>query len=262
MALGAGGGLGDGSGPEEVRRPRPLRGRLTAAGRQQAARRVMAIAARYPRLWRFARSGVRRRFDGAAPRWSGISGTITSQHFAPVRAALERLPAGFAPRRIADIGTGTGLLAVGLAERYPDAEVRGFDLAPAMVAEARRHPAAQAGPDGAPRLRFTEADSSALPVPGDAFDLVVLSNTLLFFSEIARVSAPGALAVVAFSRGPRTPLYLPLREVARGLERVGLECVGSGEAGEGEWLLARRPTTPGVPERGPGEGSRRGFARE
>jgi len=219
----------------------PLRGRLTAAAGGKAGRRAMALAARHPRLWRFVRGGMRRRFDRAAERWSGISGRIDSPHFAPVRGGLAQLPSGFAPADLADLGAGTGLLALGLAERFPGARVRGFDLSPGMIAAARRH--LETEPWAAalqPRVRFDVADSSCLPVGAGAFDLVFLSNTPVFFAEVARVLRPGGLVVVSFSHGPRTPLYLPVDELRAGLSREGLTVLGRGEAGTGEWLLARR----------------------
>jgi len=42
------------------------------------------------------------------------------------------------PRRILDVGCGTGVLSRALAERFPSAEVWGIDIAPAMICEARR----------------------------------------------------------------------------------------------------------------------------
>lgn len=219
----------------------PLHGRLTAAARQKAGRRAMALAARHPRLWRFVRAAMRRRFNAAAQRWSAISGTIDSPHFAPVRAALQCLPRDFHPTAVGDLGTGTGLLALGLTQRYPDAAVTGFDLSPAMIAEASGHAACR--PTAVAlgrRLRFLVADSSSLPVAAGSFDLIVLSNTPVFFREAARVLRPGGFAVVAFSHGPRTPLYLPVVEVGAGLERAGCRVIARGEAGDGEWLVATR----------------------
>lgn len=220
-----------------------LRGRLSAAARAKAGRRAMAVAARHPRLWRFVRAALRRRFEAAAERWSAISGRMGSPHFAAVGAALARLPGTFAPTAIADVGTGTGLLALGLAARFREAAVTGFDFAPAMVARARAHrddPHEALDEALRARLRFEVADSSALPLAAGDLDLVVLSNTPIFFAEVARVLRPGGFAVVAFSLGPRTPLYLPLAEVEAGLARAGCPLVARGEAGEGEWLLARR----------------------
>jgi ubiquinone/menaquinone biosynthesis C-methylase UbiE len=74
------------------------------------------------------------------------------------------------PRRVLDVGCGTGHLLRLLAEIYPDAsELRGVDPAPSMTAVAT-----SAAED--PRLRFDVGFAERLPFPDGYFDLV-LSTT-------------------------------------------------------------------------------------
>ncbi len=95
-------------------------------------------------------------------------------------------------------------MALAFGERYPEAEVVGIDLSPAMIEEARRKLAAEL----AGRVRFEVVDASALDCPDGAFDLVVLSNMIPFSDELARVTAPGGTLVLSFSRGAETPIYV------------------------------------------------------
>jgi SAM-dependent methyltransferase len=81
---------------------------------------------------------------------------------------LEHLPP--APARVADLGCGTGTLALLLAEE--GYEVDGVDFSPEMVAAAQR----KAG-DGLP-LRFALGDASAPPLPAGTFDVVLSRHVL------------------------------------------------------------------------------------
>jgi ubiquinone/menaquinone biosynthesis C-methylase UbiE len=146
-------------------------------------------------------------FDDLAPTWET---RIGPHHFWALDLALEDVPA---PRRILDLGTGTGVVALGLAERYPEAEVVGIDLSPGMIEEARR----KLPPELAGRVHFEVGDASALAHPDGYFDLVVLSNMIPFSDELARVIAPGGTLVLSFSRGAETPIYVAPERLRREL---------------------------------------------
>ena len=101
-----------------------------SAGRRFARLAARAVVA-WPALWRLFRGPLRAQFDALAPAWDGILGPSPGA----LAAALERLDAS--PARVLDVGTGTGK-AARLVERFPQAEVLGVDLAPAMVEQACR----------------------------------------------------------------------------------------------------------------------------
>ena len=61
--------------------------------------------------------------------WAELPGALDSQ-------GIHRNP------RILDIGTGTGLIALMMAQRFPEAEVLGIDLDTSAVAQARENVAA------------------------------------------------------------------------------------------------------------------------
>jgi ubiquinone/menaquinone biosynthesis C-methylase UbiE len=178
---------------------------------ESLARLVTNAVVRDPRLWRVFRGRLRDRFDELAPTWET---RIGPHHLRALELALEDVAA---PRRILDLGTGTGVVARALAERYPQAEVVGIDLSPGMVEEARR--AWEPAPDG--RVRFEVGDASALDRPDGDFELVVLSNMIPFFDELARVTAPGGTLVLSFSRGAETPIYVPFERLRAELGRRG-----------------------------------------
>jgi ubiquinone/menaquinone biosynthesis C-methylase UbiE len=103
-----------------------------------------------------------------------------------------------APRRILDVGCGTGYLLGRLAARAPQAEVlAGIDAAPAMIEVA-----GDAAADD--RLRFVVGSAERLPWPAATFDLVVTTTSFDHWAdqqaglaECARVLAPGGCLVLA-----------------------------------------------------------------
>ena len=165
---------------------------------QRFARLVTDAVVRRPQLWRVFRGPLRSMFDGLAPTWET---RIGPHHLSALNLALEDVPA---PRRVLDLGTGTGVVALALAERYPESKVVGIDISPGMIEEARR----RSPPELAGRVRFEVGDASALSCRDGDFDLVVLSNMIPFADELARVLEPGGTLVLSFSRGAETPIYV------------------------------------------------------
>jgi len=108
--------------------------------------------------------------------------------------ALSRCPA---PRRILDVGCGTGYLLRELAARVlAAAELAGIDAAPAMIETA----SAAARDD---RLRFSEAAAERIPFPAGTFGLVVATTSFDHWAdqqagltECARVLTPGGHLVL------------------------------------------------------------------
>jgi ubiquinone/menaquinone biosynthesis C-methylase UbiE len=183
-----------------------------------------------PGLWLVFRGPMRRQFDRMAASWETRRGP---EALAPLVAALDRVPA---PARALDLGTGTGKGARLLAERFPEAEIVGVDLSPAMIDEARRLlPTELAG-----RVRFEVGDASALSFADGSFDLVVLLNMIPFFDELGRVTAPAGSVAFAFFSGPATPIYVSPAILREHLTPLGFEEFEELAAGSGTAFVARR----------------------
>ena len=194
---------------------------------QRFVRFATNVVVRNPRLWRVFRGPIRRTFDRLAPAWDR---NRSAEAFAPVEVALAALPEP--PRRVLDIGTGTGAIPRLLAERFPDAEIVGVDVAERMIEEARRN--------GGGRVRFHVADAQRLPFADGSFDLVTLGNMIPFFDEIARVTDDGGRALFAFSMGAGTPIYVPTETLRRELQARGFADFAEFSAGRGTSLLATK----------------------
>jgi demethylmenaquinone methyltransferase / 2-methoxy-6-polyprenyl-1,4-benzoquinol methylase len=154
---------------------------------------------------------VQQMFDRVAPRYD-IANTIFSfgqdRHWRRVAAAA----AGVGPGdRVLDVATGTGALAVELAQR--GAEVMALDFSWNMVATG----AARLGSGPGGRVRWLNGDGTRLPLPDASVDAVTIAfglrnlpDTSAGLAEFARVTRPGGtLVVLEFS----TPVWTPFRTV-------------------------------------------------
>jgi release factor glutamine methyltransferase len=86
-----------------------------------------------------------------------------------VEAALARLPDREGAYRILDVGTGSGAIALSLAQERPHASVTATDISPAALQIARENADQLRVSE---RLRFLEG-SLFEPVEGEQFDLIV-----------------------------------------------------------------------------------------
>lgn len=181
------------------------------------ARTLSFIATRTPWLWPLVRPLVRRFWDQMARGWDQR----------PSEARTTALEEGLAhvgqPRRILEVGTGTGSGAAAIAQRFPDAELTGVDLAPEMVRRAEER---------LPQARFEVADAASLPFPDASFDLVVQLNVPVYSRELTRVTARGGHVLIASTFGPATPYYTPHAFLRRRFTEVD-----SGQAGPGDWFI-------------------------
>jgi len=211
--------------------PAPPSKRIRLTGRA-----INALVAHAPYAWPLVRGFSHRYWQGRAERWAERVDRAGPTHLAPLAAAL--LHVRPEPERALDIGTGLGDGALLIAREFPRARVRGIDLSEEMVRRAQ----GRIGLDPEGRVAFKVGDASKLPFEDESFDLVAQLNVPPFFAEIGRVLRPGGFAIVAASWGESTPFYTPDSVLGRGFRRAGLEKQETGEAAEGTYFVARRPS--------------------
>jgi trans-aconitate 2-methyltransferase len=129
----------------------------------------------------------------------------------PALDLMVRLPTGFEPREIWDLGCGTGEHAAVLKKRHPLARVCGLDSSPEMLAEARRRAADiewilasidEFEPGSPPDLIFTNAA------------LHWLADHEALFPRLAKTLAAGGVFACQMPQSYDAPWHRLLRETA------------------------------------------------
>lgn len=117
-------------------------------------------------------------------------------------ALLDRLETGGARfGRIADIGTGTGLLAFAARALWPEATILAADIDPVAIEVARRNMAANAIPEAAITLLAAPGTDHPAIAAATPFDLVIaniLAGPLIdLAADFARAVVPGGPVLLA-----------------------------------------------------------------
>ncbi len=140
-----------------------------------------------------------RLYDSNA-RVAGELGARLLEHLEPVRIE---------PKRVLDLGAGTGELARSLSRRYRNSRVLALDLSESMLAVARAKRRRLFS-----RQQFVCGDGEKLPLRSGCVELVLSNATLQcctqpdpVFAEVFRVLAPGGLFMFS-TLGPDTLVEL------------------------------------------------------
>ena len=172
-----------------------------------------------------------------------------------LRRDLLALAGDLSGKRLLDIGSGTGSLALLAKKLQPGSEIFGLDGDPQILEiareKARRHGLV---------VQFDRGLSFALPYPDESFDAVTTSMMLHHLdrgakartaAEIHRVLRPGGLLCGLDFAEARGPVGKALRPLARHLERVddnldGLLPVIFRAAGFADFAEVRRYVLGGI----------------
>lgn len=149
-------------------------------------------------------------FDNIAPTYDRLNHILSLSIDRVWRRRVMRIVRRGRPRHILDLATGTGDLAILMAQRIPQARVMGVDLSEKMLAEASEKVRRQGLDD---HVALYQGDAERLDLGDGAVDAVTVAfgvrnfgNMEAGLSEALRVLRRGGQAVILEFSTPRNPL--------------------------------------------------------
>ena len=167
------------------------------------------------------------RYDRIAAGYARWWAPVIAPQAIPLLDRLqEAIDAG--ARRLIDVGTGTGTLAIAALRRWPGVEVVGIDASGGMASAAAAEADRLLEPDERARFRTEVAFADELPFPDSSFDAVMSSfvyqlvpNRARALREARRVLRPnGTLAYVSWLSDNR--FFRPDAEFDEALDEIGI----------------------------------------
>lgn len=162
-------------------------------------------------------SQVEEMFDNIAPAYDFMNRAMTLGIDRNWRKLAVEVAAKCKPEKILDVATGTGDLAIALAQAIPQAEVTGIDLSEGMI-EVGRRKIKTSGLDN--RITLETADCLCLPFEDNSFDVITVAFGVRNFehldrgySEMRRVLRPGGKLLVLELSTPTSKIIKPLYKI-------------------------------------------------
>ena len=165
-------------------------------------------------------------FDKLSGNYDGLNRVISFGIDVKWRKKVIALVEATQPEAVLDIATGTGDLAISLAETNAK-KIIGLDISEGMLSVGRKKIAAK---NLSERIQMVQADSEALPFEDNSFDAITVAFGVRNFehlekglAEIYRVLKPGGLFVVLETS---VPTKFPFKQGYNFHSKVMLPIIG------------------------------------
>lgn len=159
---------------------------------------------------------MRSMFNRIAPSYDMLNHLFSCHIDRWWRHRATRLAASRQPRRILDLATGTGDMAIALAQRIPQCEILGLDLSEEMLSVAQRKVKAH---NLEQRIILRTGDAEHLPMSDKLFDAVTVGFGIRNFArleqcfqEMHRVLQPNGRLIIVELTTPKNRLIRTIYE--------------------------------------------------
>lgn len=156
---------------------------------------------------------VRSMFNSIAPKYDLMNRLMTFGIDKRWRSITVKTLRSAGVKNILDIATGTGDLAIKLAQEIDGSQITGVDLSEGMIAVGKTK-VEQAGLSD--RISLATADALALPFADNSFDAITVAYGVRNFEhldqgyvEMLRVLRPGGMLCVLELTPPASPIVKP-----------------------------------------------------
>ena len=150
-------------------------------------------------------------FDNIAPAYDRLNHTLSLSVDRIWRRHVVRIVGRLHPRRVLDMATGTGDLAVMMARSIPEAHIKGVDLSEGMLDVARRKVAARGLEE---RVTLEAGDAETAVAAAGSVDVVTVAFGVRNFgdlgrglAELSRALRPGGRIVILEFSTPTMPVF-------------------------------------------------------
>lgn len=154
---------------------------------------------------------VRDMFDNIAPTYDRLNHILSINIDRLWRRRVVRVVRSMHPRRILDVATGTGDLAIAMARKITDCRILGVDLSEQMLSIAREKVAARGLVE---RITLSVGDAEHLEVADGSVDVVTVAFGVRNFENLEQglremhrtINEGGHIVILEFST-PRSRLF-------------------------------------------------------
>lgn len=154
---------------------------------------------------------VQEMFDNVSPKYDFLNRLLSARIDILWRNKVVKIIQKNEPRKILDVATGTGDLAITLAKKIKDVKITGYDLSEGMLSYGRKKVKAEGLEN---QIQMIQGDAENMPFEEASFDVVTASFGVRNFEnlekgllEFLRVLRPGGkIVILEFSQPQKFPM--------------------------------------------------------